>query len=183
MTDKPIIIDGVDVRGCEEINCKVTSPSCYHLNGLCENFPNCYYKQLQRAKDECIRLGNERTADLVQQLQQEKAAHQVDHDKGQSEITRLYGELQRKTAECEELQAKYKWYDHYKNSALSNKELCDKKSDEIKLLHYKLHIATEALKSILDEADVLDEFISKEGYLYGFVNIAQQALEQLGSEE
>lgn len=81
------------------------------------------------------------------------------------------------------MQAKYKWYDHYKNSALSNKELCDKKSDEIKLLHYKLQIATEALKSILDEADVLNEFISKEGYLCGFVNIAQKALEQIGEKE
>ena len=31
---------------------------------------------------------------------------------------------------CEELKEKYKWYDHYKDSALLNKKLCDKASDE-----------------------------------------------------
>ncbi len=40
-------------------------------------------------------------------------------------------QLERKTQECEELKEKYKWYDHYKEAALFNKELCDKKSDEI----------------------------------------------------
>lgn len=90
MTDKPIIIDGVDVSGCEflcngKFWCEahkilVNTKKMLKGDGLiaCNEKYNCYYKQLQRAKDECIRLGNERTSDLVQQLQ-------------------------RKTAECEEL--------------------------------------------------------------------------------
>lgn len=41
-----------------------------------------------------------------------------------------FKQLARKTQECEELKEKYKWYDHYKDSALLNKKLCDKASDE-----------------------------------------------------
>lgn len=43
----------------------------------------------------------------------------------------LERELARKTQECEALKEKYKWYDHYKDSALANKDLCNKKIDEI----------------------------------------------------
>lgn len=41
-----------------------------------------------------------------------------------------FKQLDRETQECEELKEKYKWYDHYKDSALLNKKLCDKASDE-----------------------------------------------------
>ena len=66
---------------------------------------------------------------------------------------------------------------------LSSQELDKQVAYIINDIKNKLQIATEAMRSILDEADVLNEFISKEGYLCGFVNIAQKALEQLGSEE
>lgn len=83
MTDKPIMIDGVDVTKCRFYKAGICNLSYAFVEEgynciICEDCPNCHYKQLQRAKDECIRLGNERTSDLVQQLQ-------------------------RKTAECEEL--------------------------------------------------------------------------------
>lgn len=86
MTDKPIMIDGVDVTKCRFYKAGICILSYAFVEEgynciICEDCPNCYYKQLQRAKDECIRLGNERTSDLVQQLQ-------------------------RKTAECEELKAR-----------------------------------------------------------------------------
>lgn len=48
-----------------------------------------------------------------------------------SSIADLVVLLRQKTAECEELKEKYKWYDHYKDSALANKDLCNKKIDEI----------------------------------------------------
>lgn len=99
-------------------------------------------------------------------------------------IKYLFNNLQRKTAECEELQAKYKWYDHYKNSALSNKELCDKKSDEIKLLHYKLQIATGVLKEIYDQADeIFSDGFRASLFCKQVRSLSLQALEQLGSEE
>ena len=59
MTDKQIIIDGVDVSGCEfyigsknlEFNCKQTPQSYF-----CKNNPKCYYKQLKRKEQECNEL-------------------------------------------------------------------------------------------------------------------------------
>ena len=62
MTDKQIIIDNVDVSGCEfyidsknlEFNCKQTPQSYF-----CKNQPNCYYKQLKRKEQECEELKKE----------------------------------------------------------------------------------------------------------------------------
>lgn len=48
-----------------------------------------------------------------------------------SSIADLVVLLRQKTAECEALKEQYKWYDHYKDSALANKDLCNKKIDEI----------------------------------------------------
>ena len=91
MTDKPIIIDGVDVSGCDflcngKFWCEahkilVNTKKMLKGDGLiaCNEKYNCDYKQLQR----------------------DKAVFRAYHDRDQNEITRLYGELQRKTAECE----------------------------------------------------------------------------------
>ena len=59
MTDKQIIIDGVDVSGCEFYN--KDDKTCREVNGKydtdicefdkCEN-SNCYYKQLKRKERE-----------------------------------------------------------------------------------------------------------------------------------
>ena len=53
MTDKQIIIDGVNVAGCirlqdDEISCD--------LGGECKGWENCYYKQLKRKEQECNKL-------------------------------------------------------------------------------------------------------------------------------
>ena len=55
MTDKQIIIDGVDVSGCKHYK-NLTCIADYCLTDMpfgeakCELSPNCYYKQLQREK-------------------------------------------------------------------------------------------------------------------------------------
>ena len=62
MTDKQIIIDNIDVSGCDfyidsknlEFNCKQTPQSYF-----CKNQPNCYYKQLKRKEQECEELKKE----------------------------------------------------------------------------------------------------------------------------
>jgi hypothetical protein len=79
MTDKQIIIDGVDVSGCpffederkllnpagQELNFKnICSLSFYNFTDfdkdfLCNQSPNCYYKQLKRKEQECERLKKE----------------------------------------------------------------------------------------------------------------------------
>ena len=54
MTDKQIIIDGVDVGWCKNYN-NANSKDCETLY-ICNKNPNCYYKQLKRAEQECERL-------------------------------------------------------------------------------------------------------------------------------
>ena len=63
MTDKEIIIDGVDVSECEFYS---SSENCLEFNGKytidicdsakCSNNPNCYFKQLKHKEQECERL-------------------------------------------------------------------------------------------------------------------------------
>lgn len=136
----------------------------YNNCTFCDKFPNCYYKQLQRMTAECEKWKSyyqlyRQNTDVI------KKVHEVinsDLDYGIKFIEGGYIE------KCE---------------PLSSQELDKQVAYIINDIKNKLQIATEALRSILDEADVLNEFISKEGYLCGFVNIAQKALEQLGSEE
>ena len=63
MTDKHIIIDGVDVSKCEwfgqidlDINIICTLNSPKKCSGYCKDNPNCVYKQLKRKEKECERL-------------------------------------------------------------------------------------------------------------------------------
>lgn len=66
MTDKEIIIDGVDVSKCSNYDhdsyfeCK---DGCCH----CDEIPNCYFKQLKHKEQECEELHN-RTASIIYNL-------------------------------------------------------------------------------------------------------------------
>ena len=76
MTDKQIIIDGIDVSGCDcycdgkclceynEINRKIIR---YYS---CNKFPNCYYKQLKAKEQECeeFRKANDEKNELLAKL-------------------------------------------------------------------------------------------------------------------
>ena len=98
MTDKQIIIDGVDVSGCAYITYRDSeNPICSETGQYCKGYDICYYKQLKR-----------------------------------------------KEQECEELKEKYKWYDHYKEQALYNKNLCNEKSKQLD----QLKAENEKLKKI-----------------------------------
>ena len=79
MTDKQIIIDGIDVSGCVNFRpdtdtsetsyinaCSIglwqrwysnLEPSCI-ISCNCKDNPNCYYKQLKRKEQECEELNN-----------------------------------------------------------------------------------------------------------------------------
>ena len=50
MTDKQIIIDGVDVSGCSWYTQGATGMICadWHISNDCSKNPNCNYKQLKR---------------------------------------------------------------------------------------------------------------------------------------
>ena len=76
MTDKQIIIDGCDVSGCPHIEyehkwwdiagreqnsenvCSLSfdNNADFEEDFLCEQNPNCYYKQLKRKEEECEEL-------------------------------------------------------------------------------------------------------------------------------
>ena len=58
MTDKQVMIDGVDVSGCECYNSNIKMDCILHplQSDACKNNPNCYYKQLARKEQECKEL-------------------------------------------------------------------------------------------------------------------------------
>lgn len=58
MTDKEIIIDGVDVSGCDYYEYCGCIDDNHELN-QCENNRNCYYKQLKRLEAENAKLKEE----------------------------------------------------------------------------------------------------------------------------
>ena len=56
MTDKPIMIDGVDIAGCEFHSSTPSSELCYMKGNKCNDNSNCRYKQLIRKTQECEEL-------------------------------------------------------------------------------------------------------------------------------
>ena len=62
MTDKQIIIDGIDVSGCKFYKgyCRI-SALCDYSGHLCEVTSNCDYKQLKRKEEECEELKKDLT--------------------------------------------------------------------------------------------------------------------------
>ena len=71
MTDKQIIIDGVDVSGCNRLNtfpmqygepyeiCLTSLEQWGGQEKYCKDRPNCYYKQLKAKEQECEELAYE----------------------------------------------------------------------------------------------------------------------------
>ena len=58
MTDKQIIIDGIDVSGCKNLMQGIIPFGCMEDRKTCScmNNPNCIYKQLKRKELKCERL-------------------------------------------------------------------------------------------------------------------------------
>ena len=80
MTDKQIIIDGVDVSGCEYC-LKMTKYRCTIQRDvykcLCEENPNCHYKQLKRKEQEVEELKEQLSIDN----KDEKSGHLDDKNR------------------------------------------------------------------------------------------------------
>ena len=117
MTDKQIIIDGCDIAGCEKQGETIAGITCGNgerirlaneiitKHKLCKDNPNCYYKQLQREK----------------QNSQEARDTAIKEFNRAEELKTL---LKRKEQECEELKKKYNRYDieHRKQTRLQTLE-------------------------------------------------------------
>ena len=144
MTDKQIIIDGVNVACCvrlqdDEISCD--------LGGECKGWGNCYYKQIQREK----------------QTSQETRDTAIKEFNRAEELRTL---LQRKEQECEELKKELEAiYDDCKgcptcNEALYNANLYAKEYRKFKQTLAEIKEIAENVQSFVDinlEDDVYTE--------------------------
>ena len=119
MTDKQIIIDGIDVSGCEDYKCDGTcANSAYHLFNFetkyanCKN-RNCYYKQLKAKEQECEEL-KEENFELKEEVSIDRALfEEIDQLKKENE--ELKEELQKyKNKQQEELELKKLLADSFK---------------------------------------------------------------------
>ena len=94
MTDKQIIIDGVDVSGCEHYKNR-TCIADYCLTDMpfseakCELNSNCYYKQLKRKEQECEELKSVRDS-WISKCEQETKIKELYQDG----LNRLKAELE-----------------------------------------------------------------------------------------
>ena len=82
MTDKQIIIDGVDVSGCKKLMQGIVPFGCMEDRKTCScmNNPNCLYKQFKRKEQECEE--KQKTAqDAISKLCAEKSALYNELDK------------------------------------------------------------------------------------------------------
>ena len=93
MTDKQIIIDGVDVSGCENLMQGIVPFGCMEDRKTCScmNNPNCLYKQLKRKEQECERLKEENFTfeNLIKEIEKqgaiEETIQQLDQLKAENE--------------------------------------------------------------------------------------------------
>ena len=109
MINKQIIIDGVDVSGCECYNPNIKMDCLLHplQSGACKNNPNCHYKLYKRKKQELthFKKENERLLQTIIKDQAEIVQKNIDETNILliKENMDLQQQLKAKEQECEEL--------------------------------------------------------------------------------
>lgn len=103
MTDKQIIINGVDVSGCECYNPNIKMDCLLHplQSDACKNNPNCHYKLYKRKEQECeiwknqiLTIDDETiTVQITQQQFEEYNQLKTENEKLDTENKRLVAEL------------------------------------------------------------------------------------------
>ena len=119
MTDKQIIIDGVDVSECEFL-WKEKLPKRFCNNGNldcdCNSNPNCDFKQLKRKEQECEEL-HSRTASIIYSLTGGRLSYstytlegceQAYHDQLEIDVERATKELQEENETLKQEVSKFK---------------------------------------------------------------------------
>lgn len=116
MINKQIIIDGVDVSGCECYNPNIKMDCLLHplQSGACKNNPNCHYKLYKRKKQELthFKKENERLLQTIIKDQAEIVQKNIDETNILliKENMDLQQQLKRKEQECEELKEQLQKY-------------------------------------------------------------------------
>ena len=103
--DKQIIIDGVDVSGCEYYDKNKPSLTCTCEEYSCSECYNCYYKQLKRKEQECNKLYIQLKADEEYHKEEENTLRKIIKNKEERNIE-LYKEnnkLKQTLAEIKEM--------------------------------------------------------------------------------
>lgn len=123
MTDKPIIVDNIDVSGCSDISGHVNDFGEYEClcrcifgdgsddygiigHEMCKDNPNCYYKQLKRKEQECDKLYVQLKADEEYYKEEENTLRKIIKNKEERNIE-LYKENNKLKADNEELKNSY----------------------------------------------------------------------------
>lgn len=157
MTDKEIIIDGVNFAGCMHYDKPYCDQSYLGEGGLLKNTPNpkkcegrknCYYKQLQRKTQECEEIAKWQPiiSRLLNKFGSYDAAKGLDYE--QYPIN-LHKELDNKTQENTELKDKLKSETNLKNSFLEQLGHYSMKSGEYKQILKEIYeIATRSAPPI-----------------------------------
>lgn len=179
MTEQ-IIIDGVDVSGCDRLNifpmrygiepheiCLTSLEQWGGQEKYCKDRPNCYYKQLKRKEQECERLskGYAELTDIVSPYMDDFTGY--NEELGGFDlilcVKELLEQLDQLKAENDELKKKC---NIYTCGICGNKEDCNKlykTLTEIKEIAYELtnEEYTDFIESkqeqILEKCEVLDE--------------------------
>ena len=153
MTDKQIIIDGVDVSGCvcfsnwhvvmtgQGLVINEIENACTTKQKPCTDIKDCIFKkltkQLQAKEQECERLKNERTIDLVNQLDQLKAENEV---------------LQKDLATIDAVKDTVKaQYEELKQTLTEIKEMCKEEKGWVNCSDMKLTETAQFAQQIFDK--------------------------------
>ena len=167
MTDKQIIIDGVDVSGCEFYN--KDDKTCREVNGkydtdICEfdkcKNSNCYYKQLKRKEQE------------VQQAMDNYVQLDLQRVKEYNELVDLY---KAKEQECEALQMS----ENEAGEIIAELQAYKDINEDFKTAWEELKVENEELKEIINEAK--NSKLDLKSFLVGEAvqNEYEQQLDQL----
>lgn len=132
MTDKQIIIDGVDVSGCCHQGKKGTC-TCPHYKNECARNPNCHYKIMERQTKKIDKF-HKSHLDLQQQLT-------------------------RKTRECGELKAENETYKKMLDNPEVRVALIDVRTGEREVWR-KLGRKAQTYKQALDEIEKIAKFFT-----------------------
>lgn len=172
MTDKEIIINGVDVSHCayyeNEICMKGNIGLINNCFNKCSDYENCEQKQLQRKKQECIDLDNEcqdkfntilKLEDVIKELTQECEEFRKANDEKNEFLQKLgisaTGEFHRINHYVDNLKTEYKEYKNLAAKYLADFFEVQKECEELKEKFYQIEDIVTLLNEDLPEDNVI----------------------------
>lgn len=180
MTDKEIVVGGIDVSGCKclrnvKIILELARPEDFELlcgatNGAmkCEQWKDCYYKQLQRKTKECEKKSWE-IGNLGYKIKNQRREI--------NERLKQIEKLKRKEQECEELKSQIETYSKMIDNSEFKIALTDVRSGEREVWR-KLGNKAQKYEQALDEIEKECKRIIEDEYtIYQATGICYEILD------